>query len=105
MADALRDAVERTLQATAGSAASTRERAAELLDEVSRRGREAREELARRGQGAGVEIARRGQEASAELSRRLEHLEQRLASVEDALSDEQEGPEPPQTHTNPAPEG
>src|SRR5207247_6762051 len=41
VADALRAAVERTLAATAGSAAMTRDRATELLDEVARRGREA----------------------------------------------------------------
>jgi polyhydroxyalkanoate synthesis regulator phasin len=91
VADALRDAVERTLQATAGSASTTRERASELLDEVTRRGREAREELTRRGQEAGVGIARAGKEASAELGRRLEELERRLASVEEALRDEPEG--------------
>ena len=34
------------MRATAGSAAESRERAAELVDEVVRRGREAREELA-----------------------------------------------------------
>jgi polyhydroxyalkanoate synthesis regulator phasin len=88
VAEALRDAVERTLQATAGSAASTRERASDLLDEVTRRSRDAREELTRRGQEAGVEIARRGQGASAELARRLGELERRLASVEDSLSTE-----------------
>jgi polyhydroxyalkanoate synthesis regulator phasin len=45
--DALRAAIERTLQATAGPAATTRERAGELLDEVVRRGRGARDEIAR----------------------------------------------------------
>jgi hypothetical protein len=38
--EALRSAIERTFEATAGSAASTRDRAADLLDEVTRRGRE-----------------------------------------------------------------
>jgi polyhydroxyalkanoate synthesis regulator phasin len=41
--EALRNAIERTFEATAGSAAETRDRAAALLDEVVRRGREARE--------------------------------------------------------------
>jgi polyhydroxyalkanoate synthesis regulator phasin len=38
--DALRSAIERTFEATAGQAADTRDRAAELLDEVTKRGRE-----------------------------------------------------------------
>lgn len=83
--DALREAIERTLQATAGSAALTRERAGELVDELARRGREARGELTRRGQVAGAELARRGQDAGAELGRRLEALEERLAEVEEGL--------------------
>ena len=68
--DSLRIAIERTLEATAGSAASTRERAGELVDEVVKLGRGAGEELARRGQGAREGLARRGQEAGAEISRR-----------------------------------
>ena len=85
MGDALREAIERTLNATAGSATSTRERAGELVDELARRGREARGELTRRGQVAGAELARRGQDAGAELGKRLEALERRLAEVEDDL--------------------
>ena len=73
------------MRATAGSAASTRERAGELVDEVVRRGREARDELARRGQEAGAELARRGQEATGEVGRRLELLERRLAELEERL--------------------
>ena len=88
LADALRTAVERTMQATAGSAAETRERASELVDEVVRRGRGARDEIARRGQEAGVELARRGQEATGEVGRRLELLEKRLAELERTLEDE-----------------
>ena len=45
--DALRSAIERTFEATAGSAASTRDRAVDLLDEVARRGREVRNQLGR----------------------------------------------------------
>ena len=82
VADALRAAVERTMRSTAGSAAGTRERATELVDEVVRRGRDARDELARRGQEAGAELARRGQEATTEVGRRLEELETRLAELE-----------------------
>ena len=43
--EALRAAIERTFEATAGSAASTRDRAVELLDEVAKRGRGVRDQL------------------------------------------------------------
>jgi polyhydroxyalkanoate synthesis regulator phasin len=92
--DALRTAVERTLQATADSAAGGRERTAEMLDEVAKRGQEAREGIARRGQGARDAVARRGQdarEASAAIAARIVDAigEMRLARGEDvsALSD------------------
>lgn len=72
--ETLRAAVERTLAATTPAAAQTRDRAAELVDEIARRGQEARDELARRGQGA-----------QAELARQIEGLEKRLASIEELL--------------------
>ena len=80
LSEALRTAIERTFAATADSAAETRERAQELLDEVSRRGREAREAVARRGQEA--------QEASAEAAARVvEAIEgMRLPSREELRS-------------------
>jgi polyhydroxyalkanoate synthesis regulator phasin len=53
---ALSDAVERTVAATAGTAAEGRERALDLLDEVARRGREAGGSVAKRGQEAGEEL-------------------------------------------------
>ena len=87
VADAVRAAVERTMRATAGSAATTRDRAADLVDEVARRGRETRDELARRGQEAGAGLARRGQEATGEVGRRLEALERRLAELEGRLAE------------------
>jgi hypothetical protein len=85
VADALRSAIERTLEATEGRAVGTRERAGELLDEVARRGRDARDELARRGQEAGAGVARRGQATRDEVGRQLEALEKRLASIEELL--------------------
>jgi len=88
VADSVRAAVERTMRATAGSAASTRGRAAELVDEVVRRGRGARDEVARRGQEAGAELARRGQEATGEVGKRLESLERRLGELEASLASE-----------------
>jgi hypothetical protein len=45
--EALRSAIERTFEATAGPAASTRDRAGELLDEVAKRGREVRTQIGR----------------------------------------------------------
>jgi hypothetical protein len=47
--EALRSAIERTFEATAGPAASSRDRAVELLDEVARRGRDVRDQLRRKG--------------------------------------------------------
>jgi polyhydroxyalkanoate synthesis regulator phasin len=116
VADSVRAAVERTMRATAGSAASTRGRAAELVDEVVRRGRDARHELARRGQEAGAELtrrgqdagaglARRGQEATGEVGKRLEALERRLAELESSLASERaaraEDEATPETKPNP----
>ena len=43
--EALRSAIERTFEATAGPAASTRDRAVALLDEVAKRGRGVRDRL------------------------------------------------------------
>ncbi len=45
--EALRAAIERTFDATAGSAASTRDRAVDLLDEAAKRGRDVRDQLGR----------------------------------------------------------
>ena len=43
--EALRSAIERTFEATAGSAASTRDRAVDLLDDVAKRGRDVRDQV------------------------------------------------------------
>ena len=53
---ALREAIERTFEATAGSAASTRDRAVDLLDEIARRGRDVRNQLGK------IESSVRGKE-------------------------------------------
>ena len=45
--EALRSAIERTFEATAGAAGTTRDRAVEVLDEVTKRGRDVRDQLAR----------------------------------------------------------
>jgi polyhydroxyalkanoate synthesis regulator phasin len=98
VAEAVRSAVERTMRATAGSASSTRDRAADLVDDVVRRGLEARARLSRRGLEAGAELgrrsqeagaglARRGQEATEEVARRLEALDRRLVELETRLGD------------------
>jgi polyhydroxyalkanoate synthesis regulator phasin len=107
VAEALRAAVERTMRATAGSAANTRERAADLMDDVVRRGRVARDELARRGQEAGIELARRGQEATGEVGRRVEMLERRLAELERRLDEPSgaEGSSSPERGAEPGLEG
>lgn len=100
--EALRAAIERTLAATAPAASETRERAEEIVEEISKRGNEARDEVARRGQQAGAELARRGQEAraalakrgteaSAELRGQLEALDRRLEAIEELLQRERRG--------------
>ena len=69
--EALRTAIERTLSATASSAATTRDRAQELVGDVApgtraplrERAGELLDEVARLGQEAGQQIARRGKEA------------------------------------------
>ncbi len=104
VAATLRTAVERTMRATAGSAAGTRDRAGDLVDEVVRRGRDARDELTRRGQEAGVDLARRGQEATGEIGRRVETLERRLAELEGRLIPEDAGEDAdPSVTTDPDP--
>jgi polyhydroxyalkanoate synthesis regulator phasin len=92
--DGLRAAVERTLAATASSAATTRERAQELVGDVPplrpaplrERAGELLDEVARLGQEAGQRIARGGKEAreAVGLARRgeIERLERRLAALE-----------------------
>ncbi len=80
----LRSAVERTLSATAGSAAETQQRARELLDEVGRRGEEARGELGRRGDAARAQVSRRAGAARGDIARRGEETAHRLA---DAISE------------------
>jgi polyhydroxyalkanoate synthesis regulator phasin len=52
LSESLRQAVERTFAATADSAAGTRDRAQEMLDDVSRRGQKAREAVTERAQEA-----------------------------------------------------
>ncbi len=90
--EALRSAIERTFAATAGSAADTRDRAGELLDDVARRGQEARDDLSRRGQEARDEVARRGQEARHGVGDRIASALERLRGVDvDAMQREIDG--------------
>ena len=58
--EALRAAIERTFEATAGSAASTRDRAVDLLDEVAKRGRDVGRDV--REQFGKIESAVRGKD-------------------------------------------
>jgi polyhydroxyalkanoate synthesis regulator phasin len=75
--ESLRTAVERTLAATAGTAAETRGRAQELLDEVARRGQRTREGL------AGMRVASVQELQSVEG--RLGELEARIEALEIAM--------------------
>jgi polyhydroxyalkanoate synthesis regulator phasin len=83
--DALRAAVEKTFAATAGSAAGTRDRAAELLDEVVRRGDEVRQDVVRRGQEVRDEAVRRGQDARRDLTKRGEDAARKGQEVRDEV--------------------
>jgi polyhydroxyalkanoate synthesis regulator phasin len=90
--ESLRAAVERTIAATAGTAAETRGRAQDLLDEVARRGLEARDQVARGGTVARDEVARRGQRTREGLSgmrfasaQEVRALEKRLTALEERL--------------------
>ena len=67
------------MRATAGHAADTRDRAADLVDDVVRRGLEARAELSRRGLEAGAELTRRSQQAGAGLARRGQEATEEVA--------------------------
>jgi polyhydroxyalkanoate synthesis regulator phasin len=71
MPDAVRRAVERTVQSTVGSAGLTRDRAQEIVDEVVRR---AEQSAARAGRGVRESVGRAGQrqaEAAAGVGDRL----------------------------------
>lgn len=106
--EALRNAVERTLAATAESATSTRERAQDLLDDVVRRGQSARHEVARRGESATTRLAeaigdlraadREGLERITErlgtLERRLAVLERRIDARSNPIPDVEDSPPP-----------
>ena len=96
MPDSVRTAIERTFAATAEGAAETRERAGEMLDEVSRRGREARKSVADRAQDAresstgaaarvieaieGMRLA--SHDEVRELSKQIDELSKRVEKLE-----------------------
>jgi polyhydroxyalkanoate synthesis regulator phasin len=87
--DAVRQAVERTLAATAESASGTRRRAQDLLDDAVRRGHVAREQVTRRGEEATSRLADAiselrtvDDESIRRLGERLEALERRVAALE-----------------------
>lgn len=84
--EALRSAVERTLAATAESAAGTRDRAQGLLDDVVRRGQSAREEVARRGESATARLAEAIGELRAADRETLDRVAERLSALERRLS-------------------
>jgi polyhydroxyalkanoate synthesis regulator phasin len=89
--DALRQAVERTLAATAEGASGTRRRAQDLLDDAVRRGQVTRDRVARGGEQASSRLADAindlrsvDDERLSELSARVEALEGRIAALEAA---------------------
>jgi polyhydroxyalkanoate synthesis regulator phasin len=87
--DAVRQAVERTLAATAESASGTRRRAQDLLDDAVRRGQVARERVTRRGEEATSRLADAiselrsvDDESLARLTDRVAELERRISVLE-----------------------
>jgi polyhydroxyalkanoate synthesis regulator phasin len=89
--DAVRQAVERTLAATAEGASGTRRRAQDLLDDAVRRGHVAREQVAKRGEEATSRLAEAiselrsvDDESISRLGERLAALERRVAALEAA---------------------
>jgi polyhydroxyalkanoate synthesis regulator phasin len=81
VAESLRTAVERTFAATADSAAETRGRAQDLLDEVSKRGHEARQASAE----AAQKVAGAAERMRGPSRDDVRELESRLAEAEGAL--------------------
>jgi len=84
VAESLRTAVERTFAATADSAAETRGRAQDLLDEVAKRGQGAREastEAAQKVVGAAERMRGPSREEIRELENRLEELGAMVATL------------------------
>jgi polyhydroxyalkanoate synthesis regulator phasin len=95
--EGLRSAVEKTIAATADTAAETAERAQVLLDEVARRGQEAREEVAKRGQRTREGLSRvrfTSSDEVKELNARLAGIEERLARIEVAVRTASTQPNP-----------
>jgi polyhydroxyalkanoate synthesis regulator phasin len=87
--DAVRQAVERTLAATAEGASGTRRRAQDLLDDAVRRGQVARERVTRRGEEASSRLAEAiselrsvDDESLARLTDRVAELERRISALE-----------------------
>ena len=81
--ESLRTAVERTIEATTGTASETAGRAQELLDEVARRGQGAREGI------AGIRFATSREVG--ELAGRLDRIEARLTELEAQAKSQPEG--------------
>ncbi len=109
--DAVRQAVERTLAATAEGASGTRRRAQDLLDDAVRRGQVAREQVTRRGEEATSRLADAiselrsvDDESIARLGARIEELERRVAALE-AGHDANPNPEVEVEESPPAPHG
>jgi polyhydroxyalkanoate synthesis regulator phasin len=87
--DALRQAVERTLAATAEGASGTRQRAQDLLDDAVRRGQGARDRVAKRGEEATSRLAEAiselrsvDDESIGSLAAKLDDIERRLRALE-----------------------
>ena len=89
ISDSLREAVDRTVQATVGSAQFTRERAQEAVDEVVR-GAETRAGAVRQAVRGALEERRPAtQEDIRDLAKELRSIARRLKAIEERLPPEQ----------------
>ena len=89
VAESLRTAVERTFAATADSAAETRGRAQDLLDEVAKRGQGAREasaEAAQKVVGAAERMRGPSRDEVRELESRMEELGAMVATLSERVA-------------------
>ena len=87
--DAVREAVDRTVQATIGSAQLTRERAQDAVDDVVRGAETGAAAVRQRVRGALEERRPATQEDIRDLTRELRSISRRLKAIEDRLA---EGP-------------
>jgi polyhydroxyalkanoate synthesis regulator phasin len=92
LSDSVRQAVAKTVQATVGSAALTRERAQKTVDDTVRRAESGASVVSGRVRGAVEDALPATQEDLRRVRTQVDVLEQRLAAVEAGLAAERDKP-------------